>query len=205
MSFLLMWLHVWFAAGMPAQSAFSADTLLRRAAQEGTPLVDSVRDDGRYVLVTFVWRGSADTNNIAVIGTFLKAPIVAMTRIGNSDVWYVTTRVPARARFAYWLAENTPMVSEGPQVGAMLAALQADPLNAHRTCAADAPLKGCKSTVELPGAPAQPWIVKNASTPSGKLDRDSLKSERLNSLRTRIRAAADTARRSSISSAGASG
>jgi len=152
MSFLLLWLYAWVGGGMRAQNAPSADRLLVRASQQGTPLVDRIEGDGRYVLVTFLWRGRAETKNIAVIGTFLKAPIVAMTRIGDSDVWYATTKVPAGARFTYWLAENTPMVSEGPQVGAMLAALQADPLNPHRTCAADAPLKGCKSTVELPGA-----------------------------------------------------
>ena len=137
MSFLLLWLYAW-VAGLVAQNAPSADTLLMRATQQGTPLVDLIEGDRRYVLVTFLWRGSAETKNIAVIGTFLKAPPVAMTRIGDSDVWYVTARVPVGARFTYWLAENTPMVSEGPQVGAMLAALQADPLNPHRTCPADA-------------------------------------------------------------------
>jgi enterochelin esterase-like enzyme len=184
MSFLLLWLYVLVARGMPAQNAPSADTLLQRARQEGTPLVDRVEDDGRYVLVTFLWRGSARTKNIAVIGTFLNAPMVAMTRIGDSDVWYVNTKVPAGARFTYWLAENTAMVSEGPQVSTMLAALQADPLNSHRTCAADAPLKGCKSTVELPGAPPQPWIVRNGSTPPGRVTHDSIKSERLKNERT---------------------
>jgi len=161
----------------------TADTLLRRAVQEGTPLVDRVEDDRRYVLVTFVWRGNANTKTIAVMGTFLKAPIVAMTRIGNSDVWSLSTKVPIRARFTYWLAENSPMTTEGPQVGAMLASLQADPLNPHRTCAADAPLKGCKSVVELSDAPPQPWILKNASTPAGRVDHVRFRSERLNNER----------------------
>jgi hypothetical protein len=127
MSLLVLWLYAWVGGGMLVQNAPSADTLLVRASQQGTPLVDRIEGDGRYVLVTFLWRGRAETKNIAVIGTFLKAPIVAMTRIGDSDVWYATTKVPIGARFTYWLAENTPMVSEGPQVGAMLAALQADP------------------------------------------------------------------------------
>jgi enterochelin esterase-like enzyme len=184
MSFLLLWLYACVGAGPVPQHAPSADTLLMRAAQQGTPLVDRIEGEGRYVLVTFVWRGTAKTKNISVIGTFLKAPMVAMTRIGDSNVWYVTTRVPVGARFTYWLAANTPMVSEDPQVGAMLAALQADPLNPHRTCPADAPLKGCKSIVELPSASAQPWIVKNASTAAGHVAEYSLKSERLKNERT---------------------
>ena len=185
MSFLLLWLYAWFAPQvLVAQNAPSADTLLMRATKEGTPLVDRIEGDGRYVMVTFLWRGSAETKNIAVIGTFLKAPIVAMTRISDSDVWHVTTRVPAGARFTYWLAENTPMVTEGPQTGAMLAALQADPLNPRRTCPADAPLRGCKSTVELPGAQPQPWIVRSASTPGGRVIQYPFKSERLKNERT---------------------
>jgi enterochelin esterase-like enzyme len=176
MAFLLVWLYAWLALG---QSTPSAETLTRRAAVEGTPLVDAIENDPRYAQLTFVWRGGPETRNIAVVGTFMKAPLVAMTRIEGSEVWYLTTRVPSGARFAYWLAENTPMVTEGPQVSAMLAALQADPLNPHRTCASDAPLKGCKSNVEMPGAPAQPWIVKHSETPAGTIEKFRLTSERL--------------------------
>ena len=77
--------------------------------------------------------------------------------------WGRTTKVPVQAGFTYWLAENSPMTTEGPQIGAMLVALQADPLNSHRTCAADAPLKGCKSFVEA-GSP------EDAILPSFALD-----------------------------------
>jgi enterochelin esterase-like enzyme len=182
MTWPLLWLYASLAIGT-TQTLPAADTLLRRAAQEGTPLLDRVEDDHRYVLVTFVWRGNANTKTIAVMGTFLKAPMVAMTRIGNSDVWSLSTKVPIRARFTYWLAENSPMTTGGPPVDAMLASLQADPLNPHRTCAADAPLKGCKSVVELPDAPPQPWILKNASTPAGRVDHLRFRSKRLNNER----------------------
>src|ERR1700720_4168664 len=115
MSLLLVRMYAWLVLG---QRAPLADALMQRVVVEGT----------------------ANTRNIAVVGTFLKAPIVAMTRIENSDVWYLTTTVPSGARFTYWLVENSPMVTEGPQVLEMLAALQADLLNPHRTCASGAPL-----------------------------------------------------------------
>lgn len=178
MSFLLMCLYVRLAAGL-SQNVVPADALLRRAAREGTPLIDRLPDDDRYVTVTFVWRGTPETRTVAVVGTFLKAPIVPMTQVAGSGVWSLSARVPARARFAYWLAENSPLVTEGPDVGVMLSTLQADPLNPHRTCAPDAPLKGCQSVVEMPDAPAQPWIVRNASTPSGSVTSYSLESVRL--------------------------
>jgi len=64
------------------------------------------------VQLTFAWHGSAGTRNMAVVGTFLPAPIVAMTGC-STDVWSMTATVPAGARFDYWLAENSPMVFEG--------------------------------------------------------------------------------------------
>jgi len=179
MSLLLIWLYVWFASGLAAQSAAPPDALVQRAEAQGTPLVDRIDGDERYVRVTFLWRGTAATENVAVIGTFLPTPLVAMTRSGTSNVWSVAATVPAGARFDYWLAENSPMVTEGPDVGAMLAALQADPMNPHRTCAVGAPLKGCKSIVELPGAPPQVWIVKNPSIPAGTVERYTFTSRRL--------------------------
>ncbi len=96
MSLLLMSVYALLVAGISAQRELSPETLLRRAAQEGTPLVDPVEDGRRDVQVTFVWRGSADTKNIAVIGTFLKSPIVAMTRIHDSNVWHVSAKVPPK-------------------------------------------------------------------------------------------------------------
>jgi hypothetical protein len=67
------------------------------------------------------------------------------------------------------------------------------PMKKHRTCSRrrapaqrrgcplgpPAPLKGCKSIVELPGAPPQPWIVRNPSTPADSVAHYLLKSERL--------------------------
>jgi enterochelin esterase-like enzyme len=181
MSFLWLWLYAWPAI---AQNAPSADALVRRATREGTPLVDAVDADARYSQLTFVWRGTPDTRSVAVIGTFLKAPIVAMTRIDRSDVWYLTARVPSGARFTYWLAENSPMVSEGPQLPDMLSALQADPLNPHGTCIKDAPLRGCKATVELPGAAPQPWSRRDPTLPAGMIEKFRLRSERLHNERS---------------------
>src|SRR5258708_7162535 len=123
MSFLVVWLYTWLAV---TQSTPSAAMLVRRAVQEGTPLVDRIENDQRYAMITFVWRGTSNTRNVAVVGTFLKAPLVPMMRIDNSDVWYLTAKVPAGARFTYWIAENSPMITEGegPQLAAQLATLQ---------------------------------------------------------------------------------
>jgi enterochelin esterase-like enzyme len=181
MSFILLCLYAWLTS---AEGTPSADALARRATREGTPLVDPAGSDPRYAQLTFIWRGTSGTRNVGVVGTFLKAPLVPLTRIDNSDVWYLTAKVPAGARFTYWIAENSPMITEGPELAAQLAALQADPSNPHRACAPNAPLKGCKSTVELPGASRQPWIVRDPSTEPGRIETFTVSSARLKNERT---------------------
>ena len=63
MSFLLVWLYAWLVGGLPAQNVASAETLLRRATQEGTPLVDRIAS----VDMTGSWRvkGSFDAASVA--------------------------------------------------------------------------------------------------------------------------------------------
>jgi len=104
MSRLLILMSV-LLAGAASQTPLPAAALLQRAEREGTPLVDRL-EDSRYVQLTLRLHGSAGTRNMAVVGTFLPAPIVAMTRMAALNVWSMTATVPAGARFDYWLAEN---------------------------------------------------------------------------------------------------
>jgi len=36
--------------------------------EQGTPLIEPLPNDDRHVLVTFLWRGSAETRNVVVSG-----------------------------------------------------------------------------------------------------------------------------------------
>jgi enterochelin esterase family protein len=109
----------------------------------------------------------------------------AMTRLAGTDVWYLTVRVPSGSRFAYALSPNDPQTvdpSRDPSRAAQRGAtVQGDPLNPRRWgCSQpNATRHDCQSMVELPGAPPQPWIVRNDKVPAGKVDKHKIASDLL--------------------------
>jgi enterochelin esterase-like enzyme len=170
-----------------ARGETSTDAFWKARAAAGTPIVEPVDKEPQRVLVTFLWRGTPSTRNVAVVGSFGARPIgdAAMTRLGTSDVWYLTLRLPAGARFAYRLSPNDPMTFDPPRSAQRMASVQSDPLNPNRwQCSAEASRYECSSMVQLPGAPPQPWIVKNTSTPAGSVDKHRIKSQLLGNERS---------------------
>ncbi len=143
----------------------------------GTPLVEPAQSTDKHQVVTFVWRGSPDTRNVLVLinpFTMLSPRDYLMARVPDTDVWYLTIRIPHGARFTYQLSPNDPLVA-----GAQSAA-QADPYNANRwLCAADAPSTQCFSMVELPDAVPQPWIAKNPNAKPGTVIQEKFRSDLL--------------------------
>src|SRR6185503_6303989 len=111
----------------------TTDAFWKERAAAGTPIVEPDKEPQR-VLVTFVWRGTPSTRNVVVLGSFGARTFTdgAMTRLGESDVWYVTLRLPAGARFAYGLSPNDPMTMDPPRAARRMASMQSDPLNPNR-------------------------------------------------------------------------
>ena len=162
-----------------ARGQNSTDAFWQQRAHAGTPIIEPVENDPHRTLVTFLWRGTPDTRNVVVVGSFGNRPIAdsTMARLDGSDVWYLTIRVPSDARFVYSLSPNDPLTTESPRAVQRTASLQSDPLNPLRwRCAATASRYECSSLVELPGAPPQPWIVRNTANPAGKVDKHRIKS-----------------------------
>jgi enterochelin esterase family protein len=101
-----------------------------------------------------------------------------MHRLADTDLWYWTVKLPKGARFSYRISPNDPLVSGGPRADQRDATLQSDPLNPRRLeCSPDATRFECRSLAELPGAPSQPWLVKKAGTPEGKLASQTIHSD----------------------------
>src|SRR5215831_2398486 len=64
------------------------ESFWQQVAAEHTPLAEPSGADGKYQLVTFLWRSTRDTRNVLVTGSFLgvgSASDFAMHRIANSD------------------------------------------------------------------------------------------------------------------------
>lgn len=159
----------------------------REAAAQGGPLVEPGAHAGE-VLLTFLWRGTPATRTVKVSWAMRSEHGFALTQLGQSDVWYLSLRVPRGLRASYQLvpdAEVPPGADRMARARAEDAAARPDPLNhaAHwplqpsRTPVSTEPTAP-RSVLRLPGAPAEPWH-DGASTPHGTLEHLRLASTRL--------------------------
>jgi enterochelin esterase-like enzyme len=158
----------------------STESFWKQVAAETTPLAEPFGTDGKYQLVTFLWRSMHDTRNVFVRGSFLGVGPPAdysMHQILDSDVWYLTLKLPSGARFTYQLSPNDPLTFDGPRAAQRTATRQADPLNPHRSdCPPNTSKFRCDSAAELPGAPPQPWLIKKPGIAEGRVDKQTIKS-----------------------------
>ncbi|MET1077066.1 MAG: enterochelin esterase [Pseudomonas sp.] len=147
----------------------------------GTPLIEPL--DERDAWVTFLWRGAE--RNVRLFG----GPgydHAELARLGNSDIWFVTFRLPRETRLSYQLAPDVPELNADPGTRrrAILATAQADPFNPQAY-----PAKGLDgfqydSLLELDRAPPQPWNDKHVEVPSGSVERHVFDSRLLGNRRT---------------------
>lgn len=108
--------------------------------------------------ITFLWRGDSTTSEVSIGSGDIPTPNPrkwTFRRLGTTNVWFKTDRVPKDARFTYLMRVNG-----GP--------LQPDPLNDRRF--------GSRSVAESPDAAPQPWIVDRPDTPKGQVTAHTLQS-----------------------------
>jgi enterochelin esterase-like enzyme len=116
------------------------------------PLVEPIPGDEEACRVTYVWRGDASTERVALVGGVPIAAMKELSRLPGTGLWYWTERTPRDGRFSYGFLVN-------PRRGTP-AKVRLDPLGA-RTYAD-------QSIAELPGAPGQPWSSPRPGVPAGR-------------------------------------
>jgi hypothetical protein len=139
-----------------------------REMEGNSPIIEAIAGDPACSWVTFVWRGNADTGRVRLLG----GPVIHdfskwLERLGETDVWYRTERMPNDARFVYSFQVNRPV--EWPLDPVEGAAMykqylpRPDPFNAH--------VEYDGSVLEMPDAPPQPWLgrVEGMTAAASKL------------------------------------
>ncbi len=156
----------------------------KQVVAEGTPLIEPWPNGEKYRLVTFLWRATYDTRNV-----FVRSPLnlmelqlrdYAMHRLMNTDVWYLTLKIPAGARFTYQISPNDPLVFDGPRTAQRGATAQVDPLSRNRWNCDPQERSArfrCHSYAELPGAVERSWFVKRPGVAEGKVEARQLHSD----------------------------
>jgi enterochelin esterase-like enzyme len=127
-------------------------------ATASAPLIEPVEGESGFRWITFLWRGDATTREVSVGLGDIPTPDRSkwtFRRLGDSNIWFKTDRLPKDARFSYLLRVNG-----GP--------LRPDPLNARRF--------GDRSVAESPDAPPQQWIAEGAGIAKGQLTHHTVRS-----------------------------
>jgi enterochelin esterase family protein len=153
------------------------DAFWQEVNRSGTPLIESVTDDDAHVWVTFLWRAKELVEKIRIIrGLTQHDPNCAeLFHLPDTDLWYRTFRARSDIRTLYLFLPKGS--SE-----------QLDPLNSKTYLYPpdeDNPEQGGEvvSVLELPQAPAQPWVQPQPNIPTGQLERCTLHSSILNNER----------------------
>lgn len=131
-----------------------------------TPLVEPIEGDPNHVLLTVLWRGDSETENVLLVGGLARGHSLDNTlrRLLDSDIWYRTYRTRTDLRASYRLSPNDPLetvpMDDVEAVREQRRNHRVDPLN---------PKRYGGSLVELADAPPQSWIEKNPEAPSGEV------------------------------------
>ncbi len=147
-----------------------------KETQGKAPLGETIDGDKRHQRVTFLYRGDDKTTRVSVFGGLPSANLAKpLKRLADTDLWYLTEVYSTEARFQYVFQINGPEAIPW-KYSEMMKTIeqtppQPDPLNPRSYAG--------WSYVELPDAPPQRWIKKQA-VPAGRLASSKLKSKILN-------------------------
>lgn len=156
------------------------DSFWQEITKSGAPLIEPIKSDDNYYILTFVWRAKEETRNVVLIGGIAgyKFENNLMSRLLDTDLWFKTYRIRGDARFTYNISPNDSLVpfdkvnlSDTKAVLQRISTFKLDPFNPNRF-----PGFTMSSWVELPKAPPQLWIKRAADTPAGKLEEKKIKS-----------------------------
>jgi enterochelin esterase-like enzyme len=132
------------------------------------PLVEPIAGDANHVRVTFIWHGNEETKRVYLIGG-LPGGDETLDRLEGTDLWYLTERIPVRARFGYMFLVDYPKMVPGQFSRTPFP--RADPLNPSKL--------GFQSILELAQAPPQPWINPRSGGARGKIEAVTIESTAL--------------------------
>ncbi|MHA2378181.1 MAG: alpha/beta hydrolase-fold protein [Candidatus Thorarchaeota archaeon] len=168
-------------------------TFWQDVAANGTPLVEPIEDDHEHSLVTFLWQAKDELTGVSVISLLTGLVDNKMTRMLDADLWYFTCQARNDIRATYQLEPRQPddLPVEGNDYAALIARysrLKRDPFN-PRTFVFEKDEEDpegfelVRSVIELPQAPAQPWIEQREDVPRGKVELYRLRSDILDNER----------------------
>jgi enterochelin esterase-like enzyme len=173
-------------ASLDAGHPGAVDIFWQEMEAAGAPLIEPMPGDDQMMLVTFLWNGTPGLKSVFVDTAMARnAPDdFGMRKLRDSDVWYVSVPLPRSKRLMYRLVPDAPYIGppaerteeEEKMFSTIVDATgEVDPLNRKHSWVdpqnVDVERYSGKSVLEMPRAPARPWLERKPDTPHGKIDR----------------------------------
>jgi enterochelin esterase family protein len=147
----------------------------RKVAEETTPLVESIAGDDHFSLVTFLWR-AVEISQVYIISLLTNPTTFPMTRLGDTDLWYMTCKVrnDVRATYQFYEEPLSQTTESNNDPLSRWATYKPDPLNprifAFYTEQEDPiGVKLTRSILEMPAVEPQPLIKEQEGVPKGEV------------------------------------
>jgi len=153
----------------------------KRIKEQGTPLVEKFESDDQDRILTFLWQASGGLKSVALISQMTNPTTYPMTRLLDTDLWYVTLQLPASLRATYQFFPSDLPASTKGTFDASWADYRSDPFNPRTFAFYDdkedpTGVKLTRSVLELPDAAPQPWIEPQEFVSKGKVQLHQLQS-----------------------------
>ncbi|EJR22454.1 hypothetical protein IIA_02489 [Bacillus cereus VD014] len=83
-------------------------TFLHEIKSNHTPLIEQCPADNQYKLITYIWLGDQNTENVYVFGSFpgWDLSVNQLQRLLQTDIWYVTFRTDKSFISTYYFSVN---------------------------------------------------------------------------------------------------
>lgn len=161
------------------------DEFWKEIKENNTPIIEEIKGDTDDVLITFLYEGDKDVENVVVLDgcVGLDYEKNKMDRILDTDIWYKTFKVRNDLRFRYFLTVNDSLNEDWQKRNEEC--IRIDPLAKQKVLVPkdeetlDSQPWIC-NMVELPKAEPKVWSVKREDTPNGNLEMFRYKSKILN-------------------------
>lgn len=161
------------------------DEFWKKVKENNTPIIEEIQGDTDNVLITFLYEGDKEVENVVVLdgGLGLDYEKNKMDRIQDTDIWYKTFKVRNDLRFRYFLTVNDPLNEDWQKRNEEC--IRIDPLAKQKVLVPkDEETPNSQpwtcNMVELPKAEPKVWSVKRVDIPSGNLEMLRYKSKILN-------------------------
>jgi len=165
---------------LKAGDSAALDRFWSEMKSKGTPLIETIPDDPRHLLVTFLYRPEKPAKSVVLFCQLSETRDYSqnvLKRFDDTGLWYKAYWLPNNLRLSYSFVPDPTPEAFGGNPSLRLK----DPLNPKFSAPG---VNIGDSILELPGAPPQPWIAPRPGVPSGKVEEEQIESKILKTQRT---------------------